>query len=115
MIIVNSHKFAETEKEFFDSLFAEKTCYGYAKICKRAIKFFNIQKIVIGAFNSNGIFICGRPAGGGKTWWSYGEPPFLAEYKDAIHEGKYREWRGIVEKFINDYAKGHDHRGYYFK
>ena len=115
MIIVNGHKFAENEKEFQDSLFTEKTCYGYAKIRKRSIDFYDMRKTIIGCFNCHAVFCSGTPLENGKAWWTYGNPPFLEEYNDAVNNGRYREWRGIVEKFISDYAKGRDHRGYYFK
>lgn len=65
--------------------------------------------------DGHAVFGSGTPLENGKTWWTYGNPPFLEEYNDAVNDGRYREWRGIVEKFINDYARGRDHRGYYFK
>ena len=115
MIIVNGHKFAENEKEFQDSLFTEKTCYGYAKIRKRSIDFYDMRKVIIGCFNGHAVFGSGTPLESGETGGTDGNPPFLEEYNDAVIDGRYREYRGIIEKFINDYAKGRDHRGYYFK
>jgi len=41
MIIINNKKFAETEKEFVDSVFTNQTCVGYAKRYKKIINGFN--------------------------------------------------------------------------
>lgn len=109
MIEINGHKFAEKEKEFSDSLFSLRTCSGYAKVTKRSIVFYNLQKKPIGFANTHGVIGRAREVEEG-IWYSYGEPPFLEEYKE-----KWGELKKIEEAFFATYAKGRDHKGYFFK
>lgn len=109
MIEINGYKFAEKEKEFSDSLFSLPTCSGYAKVTKRSIVFYNLQKKPIAFANAHGVIGRARETEEG-IWHSYGEPPFLEEYKEDFKK-RYE----IKEVFFATYAKGRDHKGYFFK
>lgn len=109
MIEINGHKFAEKEKEFSDSLFSPRTCSGYAKVTKRSVVFYNLQKKPIGFVNADGVIGRAREVEDG-IWYSYGKPFFLEEYKE-----KWGELKKIEEAFFATYAKGRDHKGYFFK
>lgn len=58
MITIGNKKFAESEKEFIESLFeGESTCFGYAKRLKNKIKLFDHQKKLKYVINQWGV-IC---------------------------------------------------------
>ena len=105
MITINGYKFAETEKEFIDSLFhSDGTCYGYAKRTKRAIKFYNQQHEIFGAINQESVVASSRKLDNGKTWYSYGTPEIFGELSLSDERS-----------LGNDLSIGRDHIGLIFK
>lgn len=86
MLIINGKKFAETEKEFTESLFCSGgTCHGYAKRNKRSITLTDHQKKEIVKINRFGVF-CGvstftDDTGKTKNWYSYCVPDFINQMK----------------------------------
>ena len=80
MITLNHKKFAETEKEFVESLFSSTgTCTGYAKRCKRKVMLYNMQHVIIGAITRHGVLAMATPKAGG-VWYSYGTIAEIGEY-----------------------------------
>ena len=80
MITLNHKKFAETEKEFIDSLFCSGgTCTGYAKRCKRKVMLYNMQHVIIGAITRYRVLASATPRAGG-VWYSYGTIAEIGEY-----------------------------------
>ena len=56
MITINKKKYAESEKEFVNSLFSKDgTCFGYAKRYKRSIVLWDHNKIKVGGINKYGV------------------------------------------------------------
>ena len=80
MITLNHKKFAETEKEFVESLFSSTgTCTGYAKRYKRKIMLYNAQHVIIGAITRHSVLASATPKAGG-VWYSYGTIAEIGEY-----------------------------------
>ena len=116
MIIINNLKFAESEKEFSDSIFDhEGTCYVYAKRTKRAIHFYTMQKKVFAFINHWGVFGTATPltpeervSSRSKIWYSYGTPEIFGEM------GMVGEMY-IVQKLCVKSELTDDGRKYWFK
>jgi len=80
MIVYNGLKFAESEKEFTDSLFSKKTCSGYAKRFKRKIMFYNIRMSPIACINKYGCLSGANEQevdGKKVVWYSYCLPDYM--------------------------------------
>jgi len=83
MIKLNNKKFAETEKEFINSLFEPGgTCNGYAQRLKNKIKLFNAQRELIGIINKHAVLCKALLLNNGKYWFSYGTIKEVGEYAD---------------------------------
>ena len=82
MIKLNSKKFAESEKEFTNSLFEKDgTCVGYAKRLKRKIKLMDHNKELIGVIAKNNVLGLATKQKDGKYWYSYGDIPLIGKYE----------------------------------
>jgi hypothetical protein len=86
MIILNKKKFAESPKEFTDSLFDKnETCVGHAKRFKRQIKLFNYQKELIGVINRYNVLCCATKIEGG-YWYTLADIDLIGRYTSYITE-----------------------------
>ena len=90
MIILNGKKFAKTESEFVDSLFATGgTCVGYYRVNKRHVVLMDHNKVKVGVIVNN---VLGEASKiDGKWWYSYGDIDLLGEYPystqcNEVHE-----------------------------
>ena len=85
MITLNNKKFAETEAEFIDSLFASGgTCVGYAKKNKSSVTLLDHNKQKIGVINKHGVLGKATKQLDGKYWYSYGTIEQIGEYDSYI-------------------------------
>jgi hypothetical protein len=104
MLIIKGHKFAETDTEFTDSLFTDKTCSGYAKRLKRNIYLMNMQKQKTGFINTHGVIGSCREMENGKVWHSYAN-------HEIIGELSFQEY----DEILSAVSIGKDKKGYMFK
>ena len=82
MIIINNKKFAETEKEFVDSVFTNQTCVGYAKRYKKIINVMDHQKNRIAQLNRWGVLCKATAIEDGKFWYNFGTIDIIGEFND---------------------------------
>lgn len=85
MIILNGKAFAESDKEFTESLFNPingNTCVGYAKRLKRQVKLFDHQNNLIGVINKYGVLACANKVDIGYSY-SYADIPQIGAYKSV--------------------------------
>ena len=80
MITLNGNKFAETDSEFVDSLFTDKTCNGMAKRFKRKIDLFNPQGEKVGVINKHGALCCATQLDDGQYWYNFATIKEVGEY-----------------------------------
>lgn len=74
MITLNNKKFAESEKEFTESLFTSGgTCSGYAKKYKRHIKIYDVTYTLIAEINRYGCICKANLQSDGSIWYNYGD------------------------------------------
>jgi hypothetical protein len=87
MIILNGKKFAETEKEFTNSLFETGgTCVGYARRTKRTIILEDHNKNRIGVINKWGVLCKASKTEEGKYWYSFGDIDLIGKYDNYMKE-----------------------------
>lgn len=95
MVTLNGKMFAETDKEFIDSLFLNGgTCVGYAKRNKKSVTLLNMQKEKIGVINQYGVLCCATKQPDGKYWYSHATIKEIGEYSSYMR--KVEECRAIV-------------------
>ena len=89
MITLNNKKFAETEAEFIDSLFASGgTCVGYAKKNKSSVTLLDHNKQKIGVINKHGVLGKATKQLDGKYWYSYGTIEQIGGYDNYMQSVK---------------------------
>lgn len=105
MIIVNGNKFAETEQEFIDSVFTEKSCVGFAKRKKRDVLLMDHQKNPVGFMDCHGVIGSARKVEDG-IFYTYATPKIVGgdDFPMFKHGADIREA-----------SVGYDKKGYYFK
>ena len=87
MITLNGKKFAESDKEFVDSLFnTGGTCAGYAKRNKRSVTLKNIQGEKIGVINAHGVLCAATKLQNGKWWYSLADIPEIGRYESYMNQ-----------------------------
>jgi len=87
MLILNGKKFAESDKEFIESLFdASGTCVGYAKRNKRSVTLKNIQGEKIGVINGHGVLCAATKLQNGKWWYSLADIPEIGRYESYMNQ-----------------------------
>ena len=97
MITLNGNNFAETEKEFIESLFSTGgTCAGYAKRNKTSVTLKNIQGEKIGVINNHGVLCKATKLEGGQWWYSHGTITEVGAYEDYMQSVE--ELRKIIEQ-----------------
>jgi hypothetical protein len=110
MIILNTVKFAESEKEFTESIFHRKTCSGYAKRLKRQIKLFDHNHNLIGVINKYGVLCCARKTDNNKYIYSLETISLIGKYESYIQSRQEIDNLAISKR----YFIGNDTE-YYFK
>ena len=97
MIELIGKKFAESEKEFIDSLFKTGgTCAGYAKRNRESVTLKNMQGLKIGVINKHGVLCKAAKLDDGKWWYSYGTIDEVGEYESYMQSVE--EPRKILEQ-----------------
>jgi len=105
MITLNNKKFAETEKEFTDSLFETGgTCSGYAKVNKRSIKLYDHNHEVVGGINKH-LVLHSTFMNQNKPWHTYQTPTIIS--KDHFKYNSHDD--------VNNLVIGSDSNGICFK
>jgi hypothetical protein len=104
MLVINGVFFAETEKEFVNSLFEkQRSCSGYARRNRRSIVLMNHRREQIGAINSSGL-LCRAGKAGKKCFHEIGVPSLL---KGISVEG--------LHMIGQNFKKGEDERGLLYR
>ena len=86
MITLNGKKFAESEKEFIDSLFDPSgTCVGYAKRHKKKISLLDHNKEMVGVI-ANNVLASATKLENGKYWYNYATPSLVGDYASYMQE-----------------------------
>ena len=104
MLIINNIKFAKNESELVDSLFAEKTAYGYYKTNKNksVIYLMNKDKKVFAAVVSNpsGYLAIGNCQKLDKGYfYGYG---LSSDYEKLLGIEKYSDNKNLAAKALKD-------------
>ena len=89
MITLNSKKFAETEKEFINSLFEiGGTCVGYAIERKDRIVLTDHNKNRIGVITKHRVLALATKQDNGKYWYSHGDINIIGKYGSYANQVK---------------------------
>ena len=96
MITLNGKKFAETEKEFTESLFTNQTCSGYARRNMQSVTIMDMQKNKIGVINSHGVLCAATKLDNGRYWYSHADIPEIGRYESYMQQ--VTECRELVGK-----------------
>jgi len=73
MIEVNGKRFAEKGEAI------EPGFVGFATRLKRTIKFFDLEKNLVGILSKYGVLACATKLNDGKYWYSYGNVKLIGE------------------------------------
>ena len=87
MITLNGKKFAQSEKEFTDSLFnTGSTCVGYARKNRKSVTLMDHNKQKIGVINSHGVLCCATKLPNGKYWYSHADIKLIGRFTSHAQE-----------------------------
>lgn len=102
MIVLNGKKFAESEKEFINSLHKSGgTCAGYYKPLKRQVKIMNPAKKLIAVVTCYGVLLKASKLEDGKYWYNFGDIPEIDtdRFKGDRPQKEREEVHAILEQF----------------
>ena len=86
MIIIKNNKFAESESEYIESLFAPGgTCKGYAKRYKKQIVLQDHNKVKVGVITCHGVIAKATKVDNG-WWYSYGDIDLIGNLSIVEHD-----------------------------
>ena len=87
MITSNGKKFAQSNKEFINSLFdKDGTCVGYARKYKHSVVLMDMQKNKVGVINRHGVLGCATKQVDGKYWYSYADVDLVGRYESYTQQ-----------------------------
>jgi hypothetical protein len=87
MVKLNGKKFAESEKEFTNSLFEpDGTCVGYARRNKNSVTLLDHNKNKVGVINKHGVLCCATKLDDGRWWYSYADIDLIGPYESYLQQ-----------------------------